>query len=215
MNQAYRNAFICGIVPLTVGTSAFILWLVLPNWFMMAVMALLGGPTLICGIIMFLVGGFELFCAWRQALKDPSIPRSRLRRRILTCAGLLLVNFPVAGAIFQFVSMSELRFTIEVRNDFSQPIENVLVFGGGIEASYGTLHPGESALRSFRIRRDGILEFKAHSQSACHEEIIKGYVTHGDGGLMTLTVHSDGTIAINERDPWILFKWIPYYYFFK
>src|SRR5437773_2930664 len=110
MNRAYRVAVICGALPLVVGVSIFLLWLITGwDWLMMA-----GIFTLYGGVAIFVIGAVALarFC-W-LACRTPEQPRRRLWPSTLGCATLLLSNFAVAGGFTATVIVIETRYTVIV-----------------------------------------------------------------------------------------------------
>jgi hypothetical protein len=99
MNRAYRNALLCGACPLVVGVTIFLLWLVTRwDWLILA-----GLCTIVGGVVAFLIGAFSLAIYFWFGWQTPELPRRKLWRSTLGCAGLLLSNFVAAGAIIAFV----------------------------------------------------------------------------------------------------------------
>ena len=95
VKQAYRVALFCGAIPLIVGVSIFLLWLVTRwDWLMLA-----GVFTIYGGIGLFLIGSVALANYFRLGWRTPELLRRSLWRSTLGCAGLLLSNFVVAAAI--------------------------------------------------------------------------------------------------------------------
>ncbi|MEP6671006.1 MAG: hypothetical protein ABJF10_17735 [Chthoniobacter sp.] len=190
--KAYRVALLCGAIPLVVGVSIFLLWLLTRwGWLMTA-----GIFTLYGGVAFFLVGVVALgrFC-W-LALRTPGLPRRPLWLSTVGCAALLLSNFPVAGGIAATAIRIETRYTVTVHNTSPQPLSGVRVFGGGCEADFGAFAPGGVVRRSFWIEREGELKFQAGSGAATQATTIDGYVIPSVGGHVTVTIKPDGTISV-------------------
>jgi hypothetical protein len=126
---------------------------------------------------------------------------SRRRRRFATfgCAGLLLLNIPAAGGIITAVMAIETLYTVVVRNTTQNSVDNVRVFGGGCDVSFGSIPPQRAARRSFWIQHDGQLEFRAEAGSATYAITIDDYVTQNEGGQKTVTINSDATTSITEE----------------
>ncbi len=104
MNRAYRNALLCGACPLVVGVTIFLLWLVTGwDWLMLA-----GLCTIFVGVLAFLTGAFSLAIYFYFGWQTPGFPRRKLWLSTLGCAGLLLSNFVVAGAIIAYVLPSHV-----------------------------------------------------------------------------------------------------------
>jgi len=196
MNRAYWVALLCGVIPLVVGASIFMLWLI-TRWdgLMTA-----GIYTLYGGVAVFSVGILALARYYWLAVRTPSIPRRQLWRSTLACVGLLALNFPVAGGIIAAVITIETRYTVVVYNASPRPLESVRIFGGGSDESLGSIPLGGTARQSFWIQHDGELKFHALSGTTTHTKTINGYVTNGMGGHTTVTVHSDDTISVRHTD---------------
>ena len=187
---------ICGVLPLLVGISLFLLWLITRwDWMKMA-----GIFTLYGGVAVFFIGAIALarFC-W-LAFRTPEFSRRRLWLSTLGCAALLLSNFAVAGGITASVIAIETRYTVIVHNTSQQALSGVRVFGGGCEADFGTIPPGGVVRRSFWIQHDGKLELRAVSGATTHSKTIDGYVTNSMGGHTTVTINPDGTISVSNKN---------------
>jgi hypothetical protein len=198
MNRAYRNAVICGAVPLIVGVSVFLLWLV-TRWdqLMMA-----GVATLYAGSFMLLVGVLELARYGWLGLKTPEFPHRKLRRTALGAAALLLLNPPVAAGLVYTAVFIETLYTVVVDNQTQRPLTGVRIFGSGnCDESIGTIAPGGKARRSFQIECEGALNFNATGGSTIYTGIIDGYVTSNMGGHTVVTVNADGTLTFDQGSP--------------
>ncbi|HEX5138280.1 MAG TPA: hypothetical protein VFY93_14995 [Planctomycetota bacterium] len=192
MKGAYRAAIVCGLLPLVVGTSIFLLWVVTRwEWLMGA-----GLFALFFGLALFAVGVLALARYCWVALRMPE-PPPRPWLKAALAAILLLSNFPAAGTIIWKVDDLCSRYTVVVRNGTGAAIEDVRVSGGGCEAVFGAIAPGDEVRRSFLIQCDGTLEIRAQGLA---RQPISGYVTNGLGGHTTVTVHPDGTVTAEDRD---------------
>jgi hypothetical protein len=196
MDRPFRVALICGACPLLVGCSIFFLWLFTRwEWLMIpGIFTLAAGPV-ICGF-----GFFEL--ANSQWLTHGVFDFSPRRRRVATigCGGLLLLNFPAAGAIVAAVITIHSTYTVVVHNASERNLDDVRVYGGGCDISFGSIRPQAVARRSFWIQDDGELTFWAVSGSITYSvSDFSGYVTNGQGGQRTVTVKTDGTISVTDE----------------
>ncbi len=195
MKRAYWVALICGACPLLIGVSIFVLWLITRrDWLMMA-----GIYTLYGGVAIFSIGVLTLARFSWLAFRTPSLPRRRLWLSTLACAGLLLLNFPVAAAITSAAITIATRYTVIVHNVLQQPLKNVRVFGGGSDEFLGSIPPGGTVRQSFSIQHDGELKFHALRGTISFTKTIDGYVTSGIGGHTTVTINPDGTISVSNN----------------
>ena len=192
MRRAYRIALVCGALPLVVGFSIFLLWVVTRRDSLM----LTGVYTVFGGLACFVAGAIALVRFWWLGSRVPDMPRPRLLRATLACAALLLSNFPAAGAILYAAVAIETCYTVELRNDSGAPLENVRVTGAGSDVSFGTVQPGESSRRGLWATREGNFVLEIRGKEAVP---VSGYVCSGMGGRATATVRPDGTVVVDER----------------
>ena len=193
MKNSLRVATICGVVPLLLGVGIFVVWVFLRQ----AWLTIAGFMMLYVGLAAVSVGGIALFRYWWLAGRDSGTPRDGRRASVLRCAGLLLANFPVAAAIVAAAFAIETRYTVAVRNTSPDRLDDARVSGGGCDASFGSIHPGVTARRSFWIRRESALVFRASSSGQTLDETIDPY-THG-GGHLTVTVDRERKVSFVGR----------------
>jgi len=194
LNRAHRVALVCGATPLVVGIAIFVTWLVLR----LDVLMLAGAYTLCGGMALFVVGGVALARYHWLGARTPSMSGRHLRRSTAACAGLLLLNFPIAGGIVAGALAIETSYTVIVHNASARPLEKVMVIGGGVNESLGSIPAGGTTRQWFWIQHDGQLEFRAACGTSTHSATIDGYVTNGMGGSATVTVNADETITVTD-----------------
>jgi len=194
MKRVYRIAVICGFIPLLVGISIFVIWLITrSDWLMLA-----GLLTIYGGIALFVVGAIALFRFWFMAHREPDYSKKKRWIATVLCFGLLLINFPVALGIVNAAIRIETRYTVVIRNASSQPVNEIRIFGGGCSKSLNSIRGGGTGEVSFWIEHDGQLQFEAVSGGRQIEGIVDGYVTNGEGGYVTITIKPDHTISIHN-----------------
>ena len=165
MIRAYRVALFCGACPLVVGVTVFLLWLITHwDWLEMA-----GICTIGCGILLFIVGACSLIITHHTERTVYNVPRGKLWRSTLLCAGLLLSNFLAAAVIIATV-------------------DNIL----GITKYHGRLgqdESGEIKLAGWRVSKPQVLEFGATSFRLHNDGKISTISLHVQG-------HIDGAAVI-------------------
>jgi hypothetical protein len=192
MDRTFRVAVLSGLLPLLVGVSLFVLWIITRwDWLVAGGFVMLYG-----GLVSFLIGAIALACYCWAASRSADPPRRKWVPSALACAALLLSNFPTAGGIIAAVITIETCYSVVVHNASQQALIDVRVYGGGCEADLGTIPPGGLAQRSLWIQHDGELEFRAVSSSTNHHMTIDGYVTNGMGGRAVVFVEPNGTISV-------------------
>jgi hypothetical protein len=192
VRETYRAVLVCGALPLLLGSAIFLLWVPTRWSWLMPV----GVLVLVCGLGLFVVGAIALLHYCRLGLRAPELPR-RFWRSAALGAVLLLSNFPAAGTIVYAASALYSRYTVVVRNESRSPLEEVRVTGGGCEALFESIPPGEEEEQSFWVQRDGSLVLHV---AGMPPKTIMGYVTNSLGGHTTATVHPDGSVTAVDRD---------------
>jgi hypothetical protein len=93
------------------------------------------------------------------------------------------------------------RYTVVVSNTSQEQLDNLRVLGGGCDAGFGSMAGGTVARRSFWIRHDGVLVFRASRGADTIEHVIDPYVTNNGGGHTTVTVQRDDKIVVAHLAP--------------
>jgi hypothetical protein len=183
-----------GVIPLAVGVSVFLLWLV-TGWTWLMVVA---PYVLLAGLISVLAAFASLVVAITKTIRAGAWSRRLLARTVLV-GTVAVVNFPVAGAIIWTVIALETAYTVEVRNNASAPVEQAALTGGGVSLKIGEVKPGASVTRRFYIAHDGTLLFSAQQSQKQLNVVVDGYVTNNLGGRKEVRVSADGTVAVRDR----------------
>ena len=198
LNRAHRFATICAVAPLVLGIAIFVVWLLVRrDWLMIAgAVALYGGLAVLAAGVVALA-----YSSW-TALRTPGVERRRVRTSVVICGGLLGANVLAAGAILSVVVTTISRYTVVIHNSsHQQQLDSVQVSGGGCDVSYGSILPGAVARRSFWIRRDGVLVFRASHGDDVLGHTVDDYVMNNGGGHVTVTVRPDLRIAVTRTAP--------------
>ena len=187
MNKLQRIAFICALLPLIVGTSIFVAFVVSEN----PDLAIFGVFTIIFGVLLFIVGIVALFIAGKQA----KIAGKDIKRNNFYILCLLFANFPISVfMVFYSVDiMTAYRLTIV--NDFDKPIREIVI----IESSHKqhkieniSAHSNRRYLLHFKS--EGAVKYRINSEGIKQDEfILEGYGSSPQGGENTITITADGT----------------------
>src|SRR5882672_9935062 len=129
LNRAHRIATFCGATPLLLGTAIFVAWLVVRrDWLMIA-----GAIVLYGGLAVVGTGVLALALSCWTAIRTSDVLHRRVWTSTLSCGGLLLANFLVAGGIIPAAIAIATRYTVVVINASQQRLDSVRVFGGGCD----------------------------------------------------------------------------------
>jgi hypothetical protein len=192
MKRAYGIALFCGALPLIVGVSTWLYWLI-TRW---SGCIVIGISTILGGVMLFVVGTIALACYGWLAFRSKALSRRRFWFSTLGCAGLLLVNFPVAYGVVVSVILIEARYKVTVHNASDQPLDGVWVVGAVPEVWFGTVPPGSIVQRSFLILNDGEIEIQAVSRAIKYSKTIDDCHPWSKGDT-TVTFESDGKISVS------------------
>ncbi|MEX0717892.1 MAG: hypothetical protein WD066_14960 [Planctomycetaceae bacterium] len=193
---SYRVALWCGALPLTVGASIFLLWLLAGwTWLMVA-----GGCLLVAGPLVVLVGFAALGRGWWMERSAPPDTRRHSWRSSALVAALLLFNFPVAGGIVVAAIAIVSRYTIVVVNQSGKTLDDVVLEGGGRVVRFDPIPADASASRNVWFSHDdNELDFRAMSGTTPVTGTVLEYVTDSLGGR-TITVDVDGTKGFRRAE---------------
>ena len=192
MKNAYRVAIICGILPLLAGVLIFLLWLITRwSWLMTA-----GVLTIWVGMMLVFIGTVALIVFLRLGFRAPEMNKRQLWCATLGAALLFFSNFLVAGGIIATVAAIETRYTVTIHNTSLQPLNHVVVIGGGCEINFGNIQADSIVRRSFRVKQDGELEFHAVSDTTNYTQIISDYISNGLGGHTKVVINPNKTLSI-------------------
>ncbi len=197
MPLSYRIAFFCGALPLCSGVSVFALWcLTRWDWLVLAGFWVIG-----VGLIFVMVGLTALLRFWTLSGKAASHSQSHNRWATAICLATLLSNFPAAIAIVVAVSLILRMSTVFVRNETAHTVNQVRVFGGGVDEWIGAVRPGEVAEESFWIWEEGVLELSIQRAGVTENEVLIEQVDEISAARTTVTIHSDGSISADSKFP--------------
>lgn len=195
MNRALAVALACGALPLLAGIATFVAWVYTrADWLPPAGVVVMG-----VGVVLFLVGIGALIRHVRSARRTADAPRRPRMLAVVLIGGLLFVNFPAAAVLTYLVLAIESSYTVVVCNQTGCELTDVRVEGGGCNADFGSIAPGDSERRVFWVRHDGHLELTAREGAHTRSKIIDEYVTNSLGGHTTVTIHPNGGSAVVRR----------------
>jgi len=178
---------VLGAAPLTIGISVFLLWLITGGrW-----LELVGIFVLYTGFAS-VVSGLVLLTFWvLRRIHSDDWAREQLMGRTIFVAIVLVINFPVAGLILWTTYNLSTRYTVVVRNNGSASMESGAITGGGVSLDLGSIDPGASVTKRFRIGQDGILMFSGEQGGRKLQIVVDGYVTNGGGGQKQIEIWID------------------------
>jgi hypothetical protein len=189
-----KSPFLLGAVPLAMGVSIFLLWLVTEwRWLpFLGILTLYGG----CGAVLL---GLAMLAYWfRARIRSGDLERERLTGRAVIVGCVLLVNFPAAAGIIWMTVRIATTYTVTVQNRGAAPLRSAVVSGGGVSVRFEEISPHSIATRRFHIVHDGTLNFSGEQNGKPMAIEVEGYVTNGAGGSKVIEVASDGTIEVRD-----------------
>ena len=190
-----RVPLVFGAAPLTIGISVFLLWLITGGrW-----LELVGIFVLYTGFAS-VVSGLVLLTFWvLRRIHSDDWAREQLMGRTIFVAIVLVINFPVAGLILWTTYNLSTRYTVVVRNNGSASMESGAITGGGVSLDLGSIDPGASVTKRFRIGQDGILMFSGEQGGRKLQIVVDDYVTNDGGGQKKIDIFPDGTVQVRSN----------------
>ena len=190
----FRIALACGLLPLLVGTLIYAIFVGTENLLMMT----FGLLNIYAGMALFVVG---LVCTALYFFGERSrgVGQPKLGVRTTLLLAVLLINFPVAGALAYSALDIATTYHVEVRNESDEPLTNLVLSAPSVELSSSALPPGGEFEADLRFGGDGALMLRYELAGEPREEVIEGYVTGGWGGDALVVRRADGTFSITTK----------------
>lgn len=166
--------FIFWFIPLLLGITSFIGWLITGfDFFMYS-----GMITIYIGISAVLIGTFILIIIWMQKKGN------KLFRKFLIIAS----NIPVA-LIIAYISITLLTvYNLKIQNNSDSIVTNCIIEGGGVYIEIKEIEEYEIIKKRLWIETDGSLKLYYTKDREDNEILIEGYVTSGLGGNKTIVI---------------------------
>jgi hypothetical protein len=183
----------CGALPLMVGTTVFVLWL-LTNYRSLQGVGLF---TIVGGFLLFLVGALCLVLDAGRSL--PAADRNRRRWKRLGVALLLLTNFPAAFVFIGVAARIEFSVSITVQNVGTAPIESFVVIAPGVRKELGPIPAGAERFVRFQPTGDGAVEYTMTLAGETSSGTLIDYVSAGMGDRCTVLVSGPSVTVVPNR----------------
>lgn len=169
----YRIAFLCGLLPLTVGTGIYLLWLV-TEWDVLMV----AGIFTIWGGLASVAIGFGAVAIYAFKLRVNGALWRDIAGRIAKPIGLMLFNLPACIVIFSLAWSAVTRYDVTLTNESESAIAHFQMVAPGVEESFEDVKPGESRSVGVHFSGDGPFYYMAEVNREVVRDTIEYYVTH-------------------------------------
>lgn len=201
----YRVALACGGGPLAVGCLIFLLWLVTRDFDLVFF-----GFLLIFPLLAIIGAGVIAWIAYLVlTLVYPTARGVRNWIHTLEALLLLVVNFPVAFGMMLATVMLTNDLRVTVRNESSEPLEQVTVSSVMHDRVADAIPPGGRETLLVPLDREGPITLRYEAGTTTHEAVVEGYAHSYSGldGWREVRVGEDGavTVAISKGplDAWL------------
>ena len=188
-----RGAFLCGLIPLLLGTAIFAAWyFTQKSWLEIAGLWLI--PA---GLLSILAGSFLVWRHSKHRARNTPEQGRRWPLPMLLIAALFLSNF-VAAAFYTLAAMEIMtRYTVRIHNLSGQMVQGIVLQGPGVELELPPLDPAEHTIHYLHFSGDGpLLLYRPGQNPETHT--IESYVTHNLQGDRTVRFLKDGSCEILE-----------------
>jgi hypothetical protein len=185
LTHFYYTALVCGLAPLVIGVSIFLLWLV-TRWDWLAIAGLL---TIAGGLLSETIGLGCLitFAIW--SWKSPDRPP--IGRRVLIALASFWINFPVLFAIFFAVEYFDSTPHLKISNQ-GPTIDRFFLSGACADAAFGPIPTGATVERPLSVRRDGDFAFKGVHGDSPIGGVVEDAIMLGDTAGLLLEFNREG-----------------------
>lgn len=188
----YRIAFLCGLLPLTIGTGIYLLWLV-TEWDVLMV----AGIFTIWGGLACVAIGFIAAAIYAFKLRATGALWGPIAGRIAKPVGLMLFNLPASIIIFSLAWSAATRYDVTLTNESESVIACFQMIAPGVKESFENVQPEESRSIGVHFQGDGPFKFEAEVGGVVSTGTIEGYVTHNLGGE-SVVLYSDAGFQIER-----------------
>lgn len=188
----YRISFYCGLTPLIFGVAIYVAWyFTRENWLEAA------------GLINIFLG-FCLFCLGILSLgvyvyKENKANSSGYLKRCLLPLFVLLINFPVAGAIIDSANFIKTTFTVSIKNDSNIPITDFVLSERDKSYKVDILPAGGAVKQEFHFIYEGSVYYHFSLNGKKYEGIMFGYVSHHGGSNAVMVISEDRKVLVKEN----------------
>lgn len=188
----YRIGLFSVLAPMTLGTAAFVTWLV-SHW---DILMLDGLVTIVVGLLLFPIGIFALVMWMRRAS-----PRKKFC--LLLC--LLFLNFPLAWGMISYASYYVvIRHEVTVTNNASVPVTQIYFTDPmGNDYQMDNVPAGTSLSQLFPFAGEGSVHYRMTVENKEASGVLLGYITGGIGtggkdARVVVTVNSNNEVIVHE-----------------
>lgn len=234
MSKALRTSQICGGTPLVAGVGVFLVYLLDQatlsssdsaassgiSFLMMA----LGFFVLLVGLSFFVIGSLALGVHVWKIARTPRGARRSSWRSALFSGAVLVLNFPVAGAILCIVDKIDPtifeghecehqgepgyrarapgHYTVLIHNETDECMTASKILGCGQDQDIGALAPGQRKSCLLVLDERGTIEFRAESAEATYAVAVDVLIPPSTGGQTTVTLHPGGETTTRSYEIW-------------
>lgn len=193
----YCTAIACAVIPLAAGSLVYWIW----RYTRWQSLPQLGVMTIMCGLVFFLAGVIFLALFWVNESRSPSASRTKLARKTVLAAALLLVNFP-AAAFYAWSAIDHMPETmVRIVNSSDQDLDSFALHGPGVEIDARPIRAGSSSRKFLDFTGNGTLEFVARQQELRFNGQLLPQVTNRFGGSVTVMVKPGGDFEVTHSTP--------------
>lgn len=191
MSLWFPIAVACGLVPLVVGSLAFLAWLATgADWLMVAGVATAAAGLVAFGIVLVAV----LASARRFARRGTPYDW-----RLAAILGLLVLKIPIVFAMVGYAWYRVTSYEVLVVNNSAAALREItFVDPAGRRHTVPMLPPFSREERRYRFDGEGAVAYRFDGAAAPSAGTLIGYVTGGSGGSVRLEVAADGSVAVSE-----------------
>jgi hypothetical protein len=190
MNKWYLKSLICGVVPLLLGITIFLLWLVTRAHMLMT----FGLLNIVAGLIFFALG---LFALAKYVLESRKNNLENYYVKAIIALLILTANFPTAIGIVGAVEYIESQWVVIIENKSNFDIDELYLHTGMEKLELGDIGKGSYFEKNYHFSHEGRVNYFFKHTKKEHEGI--GYTTSGMGGFVKLTIDSQNQLTIKEE----------------
>ncbi len=191
----YRIAMLCGILPMTVGVSIYILYEI-TRW---DVLVLAGLFTVYGGLACAALG---FICIIAYAFKRHAAGEM-WGLGVGKAVGVILLNIPVCVIVVHLSLLSVTRmdsYTVVLENKGEDVVAHFELETPGGAVGIEGIAPGESESVRLSFEDPGSITYRAEVGNDLLEGVIENHVANSGGGKKSIITFSDGEFSIERME---------------
>jgi len=181
INIYYKTAIVLGRIPLILGSTIYLFWLLTHHHFLI----LAGALTIGLGLLTVTIGLISLAFYYYKANKNNV---HNYRKKSYIALFVLLLNFPIAILMIMHTSYKLSTYNITIDNQSKSTLKNIYFSEQGHTYKVKPVAPYSTGIYKLQFKSEGSVKYTFTQNDIEYTDILFGYITNGTHGKATITM---------------------------